>query len=508
MSSGGSKNQTTTIEPPGEFSDAFGELGRQTNTYLQKARRRGTFASLSPEERLNRGSTPTTRAIPEFGDSFRTTLSTGGFTPFNADDLRAQQQGRQLAGGVSPELGQAGNIFRNNAGVSALQGINVGQQQRSALSDLRGVNFGDLRGIDVGQQGQNALGPLRNVGFGNIQNYTPEQLAALRFEDLQSSSNNPAFDYLQATARGDYLSPDSNPFLADAIRAAQDPVLEAFSQDILPGITGQFGGGFGLGGSAAINATRRAGEDVSDALSRDATQAYASAYQQERGLQEGATQFLGDLDLRRALGLGELDLSRAGQIDQLGLEKEFGLSDRQLQRGLGLGELGLGFTQADISRASELGNLDLQRGTNIGQLGLGFTQADIQRGSALGGLENQRAQGLLGVGAERRGQELQNVQLLSDIGRQQREQQLALYGALEQGYNAPVDDQLQRLGLASGILGSNTGGTTIQSGGAGTNRLTSGLGGALTGAAIGGQVGGPYGALAGGVIGGTAGVIR
>ena len=460
MSGGGSKNQTTTVEPPGEFQDAFRSLGNQTNSAIRRSQRRGTFASLNAGDRVNRGS-GIAAGIPGLDQtSFRKTLSTGGFTPFNADDLRAQQQGRNLAGGVSPELGQAGNIFRNNAGVSALKGINVGQQQ------------------------EKSLGPLRNVGFGNIENYTPEQLAALRFEDLQSTSSNPAFDYLQATMRGDYLSPDSNPFLADAIRAAQDPVLEAFSQDILPGITGQFGGGFGLGGSAAINATRRAGEDVSDALSRDATLAYANAYQQERGLQEGATQFMGNLDLSRALGLGDLDLSRAGQMDQLDLEKEFGLSDRQLQRALGIGELGLG-----------------------------FTQADIQRGSALGGIENQRAQGLLGVGAERRGQELQNVQLLSDIGRQQREQQLSLYSALERGYNAPVDDQLQRLGLASGILGSNTGGATI-GGGGGRNQLTSGLGGALSGAALGAALGGPAapftattGAMFGAGLGGFAGMM-
>lgn len=53
-----------------------------------------------------------------------------------------------------------------------------------------------------------------------------DRLAGLDFLPAESEGR----ETLQRTARGEFLRPDSNPFLADAIRTAQRPILEAFTE--------------------------------------------------------------------------------------------------------------------------------------------------------------------------------------------------------------------------------------------------------------------------------------
>lgn len=477
MSGGGSKNQETTTrtEVPRQLSRAFNQIGVGTGEVLDRVRSEPTFAASSPGQRVAFGGGFELGNIPGFDqNAFNTTLRTGGFVPFNQDDLRAQSAGRRLAGsGVDPALGQAGNIFRNNAGVGALRGINVGNERTRALAALQSFESS----------------ALKNFTPQELQDFSPSELKQLAFRDLQASSN-PAYAQLLDTSRGEFLDFDQNPYLREAIEAAQQPVIERFTQDIQPALVGQFGGGFGLGGSASINAQRRAALDVNRALSEQSVQAYAQQYDAERARQEAATQFLGQLDLSRASQLGQLQLGRAQGIDSA-----------QLARAQSLGQLG-------FNRASQLDANRLARATSLGDLGLGFTNAAISRGSALGSLENQRAQGLLGVGQERRSQQIGNINLLSSIGQQQRAQQANAFDVLERGFNAPIDDELARLALGSQIIGVNPGGTTTQSSSAaGRNRLTGALGGATTGASI-GAAGGPYGAGIGALIGGGLGYFQ
>lgn len=472
---GGNNETTTTQQVPPELSRAFKQIGVGTGEVLDRVRSEPTFAASSPNQRVAFGGGFNLGGIPGFDqNAFNTTLSTGGFVPFNADDLRAQSQGRSLAGGVDPALGQAGNIFRNNAGVSALQGINIGQEQNRALAPLQAFESQALKGFTPRE----------------LQNFSPQELQALAFRDLQASSN-PAYAQLQDTSRGEFLDFDQNPYLRDAITAAQQPVIERFTQDIQPSLVGQFGGGFGLGGSASINAQRRAALDLNRALSEQSTQAYAQQYDAERARQEAATQFLGQLDLSRASQLGQLQLGRAQGIDSA-----------QLARAQALGQLG-------FNRAAQLDANQLARATSLGDLGLGFTNAGISRGSALGSLENQRAQGLLGVGQERRSQQLGNINLLSSIGQQQRAQQANAFDVLERGFNAPIDDELDRLQRGSQIIGVNPGGSTTQNtNAAGRNQLTGALGGAATGGALGFGIGGPPGAVIGAGAGGLLGLLQ
>lgn len=474
---GGNQDTTTTQQVPPELQGAFRSLGNQANILTKRIGTQPTFAGGGFENRQRIGNRflDISGGIPGLDpNSFNTTLATGGFVPFNADDLRAQSQGRSLAGGVDPALGQAGDIFRNNAGVSALQGINIGQERNQALAPLQAFESQALKGFTPRE----------------LQNFSPQELQALAFRDLQASSN-PAYAQLQDTSRGEFLDFDQNPYLRDAITAAQQPVIERFTQDIQPSLVGQFGGGFGLGGSASINAQRRAALDLNRALSEQSTQAYAQQYDAERARQESATQFLGQLDLSRASQLGQLQLGRAQGIDQLGFN-----------RASQLGQLGL-------SRAQGIDANQLARATSLGDLGLGFTNAGISRGSALGSLENQRAQGLLGLGQERRSQELGNINLLSSIGQQQRAQQANLFDTIQSTQDAKINDPIRRLGQISQIIGTNPGGTTTQStSAAGRNQLTGALGGGLTGAALGAALGGPaapFTATTGALLGGLGG---
>lgn len=404
---GKSKKQktTTTVSPPEEFRGAFGALGDISESLI------GDVVSKP-------------RQIP-------------GFTG-------AQQKALSLTQGLSgsdPALGQAAGLFRNNPGVGLLKGIDIGQQRRQAINPLqqfspdalRGVTFGALKGFDSG---------------------------ALKGLD---------FNQLKQTAGGEFLDVANQPFLAQALEDAQRRTTERFTQDVQPALAAQFGGGFGLTGSASIRAQTRAAEDLSRALSEQATSTFADQYTRERGLQE------------QARGLfSQLQLNRAGQIDQ-----------NALSRAQNLGQLQLG-------RAGQVDELGLSRASQLGQLGLGFTQADISRGANVGQLQNQAAAGLAGVGGQRRAQQAQRIGLLGSIGEQQR--------ALQERQLNPIDDTISRLQGIGGIIGLGSPFNTTQAsaGGGGGGGLTGALGGALSGGALGSQFG-PLGigigAIGGGILG-------
>lgn len=405
MSSGKSKTKTTTeVKIPDEFRGAYDSLGQGTQQIV--------------DDILSSGG----RVIP-------------GFTG-------AQNKALNLANnlGVDPALGQAAGMFRNNPGVGALQGINVNQAQQQALAGLEGFDSTQLRG----------------VGFDALKNFDSSALKGLDFNQLKQ------------TAGGDFLDVGNNPYLQEALQNAQRLTTEQFTQNVQPALAAQFGGGFGLTGSASINAQRGAAEDLSRALSEQATSTLANQYNLERGFQEDARSLLANLQFGRAGQIDQNALSRANSLGQLQLEKAAGIDQNALNQQ-----------------------------SQLGQLGLGFTQADIQRGTNMGNLQNQAAAGLMGVGNARNEQRLQQVNTLFNLGEQQR-------SLRERQANTAIDDTLARLGQAGSIIGLNSGQQTSQSGGGGS-AAGGVLGGALSGGAlgfgIGGPIGGTLGAIGGGILG-------
>jgi len=133
-------------------------------------------------------------------------------------------------------------------------------------------------------------------------------------------SNNAGLGYLDESASGQYLTADTNPYLADAVRAAQDPLIERFQAEILPGVTGQFGAAGRFGSGAHQYAVNQATDDFTKNLADAATQAYAANYMQERANQLSAQQGLAEgIQRNVALSPGIADAIRQQEISNLGL---------------------------------------------------------------------------------------------------------------------------------------------------------------------------------------------
>ena len=89
------------------------------------------------------------------------------------------------------------------------------------------------------------------------------------------------------TLGGRYLDITTNPYLQGSISYAQQPVIDAFNKQILPGITGTFEGAGRTpeSGNLAGNAVQTATDTLTRNLAGAATQAGLSNYAQERGNQ-------------------------------------------------------------------------------------------------------------------------------------------------------------------------------------------------------------------------------
>ncbi len=114
----------------------------------------------------------------------------------------------------------------------------------------------------------------------------------------------------QKQLRGDFLSPESNPFLRGNIDAAIRPVLENFEQTLLPSLRS------GIEGAGAFDSSRRQllesdlGGRVSNQIGDISSQLVAENFARERGIQQtspgllnvGASQFLLPNLLRSGIG--------------------------------------------------------------------------------------------------------------------------------------------------------------------------------------------------------------
>ena len=129
---------------------------------------------------------------------------------------------------------------------------------------------------------------------------TETGLAGITAGALQGSpiANAGQQEYLN-TLQGNYLSPDSNPFLQGAIDAATRPVIENYNENIVPSINSTFSKMGRYGSEPQINALQRSqeglGRTVGDIGGNMAYQNYAN----ERGIQSAAIQGAPDYANRR-----------------------------------------------------------------------------------------------------------------------------------------------------------------------------------------------------------------
>jgi len=131
-----------------------------------------------------------------------------------------------------------------------------------------------------------------------------------------------AQDLTAATMRGDYLSPDSNPYLKSAMDAATRPMTEAFTQDVMPGINAAFSSAGRYGSGLQANQQARASEDYLQALGDVGSRMAYSNYADERGRQVAAG--------AAAPGMAELDYLDPSRLIDIGGAYE-GMAERELQ---------------------------------------------------------------------------------------------------------------------------------------------------------------------------------
>lgn len=110
------------------------------------------------------------------------------------------------------------------------------------------------------------------------------------YDMLKSTAGSGGVDYAidqnKATASGQYLTPDTNPYLADIAKRAAGGAMQAINSTF---------GGQGRSGSGLH--AKFAGEGVGDAI----TDLYGQQYSQERALQEAAVGRAAGLDAARYL---------------------------------------------------------------------------------------------------------------------------------------------------------------------------------------------------------------
>ncbi len=136
-----------------------------------------------------------------------------------------------------------------------------------------------------------------------------------------------AQNLLSQTLSGQFLSPESNPFLQSTIEAAQRPLLEKFSDITLPNLTSAFtaaGQRTGPGGSSAFDKARAIeSRGLFNALGDIATKLAGENFQKERARQVQAVTQAGQLSTQEInstiQGLQAVALPRL--IEQFGIDK-------------------------------------------------------------------------------------------------------------------------------------------------------------------------------------------
>lgn len=413
---GGNTTSTTTNEPwPGIQDELRRLFARGENLADQPI----NPLQMLPQDRLHQfmqfTGAPNMQYFTNrgYGD-VRSGINTG-IVPFAPDELRARGMIEDLAGqGPNPLLTQGGQ--------SAMQIIsqrNTRTPGYSVLSDLS----------------QQQLAPEAQHHLENIYQ--------------QPLSHTAGYNPTQTTVSGQYLTPDSNPFLKQMAEAAGRPVIEQFQADVLPSIRSQFSmSGHTPGGSSEGFEVGRATDRLAQTLADQSANLYGQAYGQERGLQENA--------INRLVGMGQTQ-----------------------------GRLGLDAANSLADIAARQGALQLGAGTGLVDLAQG------QDRLALGAL------GLLpGLVGQQYAMDVNNIGLLGQAGGAQRDLTQQLIGQQGPLMMAPWEQTQLLSGVLQPGLNFNT---STQSTPYHQNQLAGMLGGGLSGAGLGAMVGGPIGAGIGGL---------
>jgi hypothetical protein len=276
--------------------------------------------------------------MPSKGPSGNTTQTT--INPTQQAQLPYLQQG----------WGQAKNLYETIGGPRYFPGdtmapyttpSNFLNQGYQGLADTARANDAGLR-----PQANNAwFNSLNNTGYENSPAYArmktlaegqdPEQANLRRQADAAIASGNEyaarlggpnlglstlgdiaqgkgaGMEQLARTASGMYVNPNSNPYLASYVKAAQDPTAEAYQRVTAPTLASQMSKAGRYGSGAFMGAQSANETNLGRSLGDIATKIYAPAYESERGRQDAAAS--GYAGLQRGAGSDYGQLYSAGQ---------------------------------------------------------------------------------------------------------------------------------------------------------------------------------------------------
>ena len=148
--------------------------------------------------------------------------------------------------------------------------------------------------------------------------FSPQTEAGLTAIQTRAEEGSPlvtgAQDLTASTMAGDYLSPDSNPYLASAMDAATRPMREAFTQDVMPGIDAAFSSAGRYGSGLQANQQARAAEDYLTSLGDIGSKMAYTNYATERDRQIAAG--------AAAPGMAQLDYLDPSKLIDVGAARE------------------------------------------------------------------------------------------------------------------------------------------------------------------------------------------
>ena len=214
----------------------------------------------------------------------------------------------------------------------------------------------------------------------------------------QNLRKNPFTD-VSATGAGQFLSPETNPWLEQTYQAAADPLVRSYQEQILPALRSQFTmSGHGAGGPGEQFEAEDAASGLTRSLSNLSAGIYGPAYQMERQLQEQA---LGRQQEAYGMerGMQEQAMARA---PMMGLQLQTGaLRNAEALGQVGSAERGLGQQYAGlIQQAQQDPWMQLQNYQQAIQPSLAFntqSQPYYQNGlaGALGGAASGAGAGMM-----------------------------------------------------------------------------------------------------------------
>lgn len=408
--------------------------------------------------------------------------------------LQQALSGSQLGAAQGALAEQAGGVTNPFATVAGLT-----QGEAAGLSQLARLGLG---GDSTLNRASGTLQQFQNGVFNPFAQVAPlsaaEQAGINQIQQTafgQSGLQTAGRDQLGRTIAGDFLSPESNPFLQSTIDAALRPIREQFGDATLANRSqftdaGQFIGPRSSSPFDVADARLQTGlaNALGDTASRIAFENFARERQNQLDATAQAEQIAGADLLRQVQGQQVLGLPR--ELADLALQRQSGAFDtatgQALQAaGMAPGVSGQGFSQAlqatqALGLPRELADLGLQRQSAA------FEADQARRTEAATALPQIERQQVESIMENLRAQAL--PRLIEELG-------------IERGLAAFSDQQqslLALLQLAGQISSPTVANETRQSGG---SPFLGALGKAA-GTAIGGPVGGAIGGGIAGVIGG------